>query len=84
MQVIKRSLLMEYLLLALLATLFAVLLGSAIGMALLEWRLKLPSGDLIWLGALSALAISLLSLGLGSAYLLRRLTSRPAILLRET
>ena len=84
MQVIKRSLLMEYLLLALLATLFAVLLGSAIGMALLEWRLKLPSGDLIWLGALSALTISLLSLGLGAAYLLRRLTSRPAILLRET
>lgn len=82
-RVIKRSLLMEYLLLAVLASLFAVLLGSAIALALLEWRLKLPSGDLLWLGVLCALTVSLLSLGLGAAYLMRRLTIRPAILLRE-
>ena len=83
MQVIKRSLLVEYLLLAILASVFALLLGSAIALPLLEWRLKLPSGDLIWIGALSAFSVSLLSLGLGARYVLRRLKISPAILLRE-
>ena len=80
---IKRSLQLEYLLLALISSLFAVLLGSAIALPLLQLRLKLPSVDLIWLGALVAASVSSLALGLGAVYLLRRLRLRPAILLRS-
>jgi putative ABC transport system permease protein len=80
---IKRSLQLEYLLLAFVSSLFAVLLGSAIALPLLQLRLKLPSADLVWLGALVALSISSLALGLGAVYLMRRLRIRPAILLRS-
>jgi len=80
---IRQSLQLEYLLLALVASLFAVLLGSAIALPLLQWRLKLPSADLLWLGALVAIGVSSLALGLGASYLMRRLRLRPAILLRS-
>jgi putative ABC transport system permease protein len=80
---IKRSLQLEYLLLSLIASVFAVLLGSAIALPLLQLRLKLPSADLIWLGAVVAFSVSSLALGLGASYLLRRLRLRPAILLRS-
>jgi putative ABC transport system permease protein len=81
---IRQSLQLEYLLLALLASLFAVLLGTAIALPLLQWRLKLPSLDLVWLGALVALGVSSLALGFGAAYLMRRLRLRPAELLRSS
>jgi len=80
---IKRSLRLEYLLLALIASVFAILLGAAIALPLLQLRLKLPSTDLVWLGALVAISVSSLALGLGATYLLRRLRLRPAILLRS-
>jgi len=80
---IKRSLQLEYLLMALIASVFAILLGSAIALPLLELRLKLPSTDLIWLGALVAISVSSLALGIGASYILRRLRIRPAILLRS-
>jgi putative ABC transport system permease protein len=80
---IKHSLQLEYLLLALIASVFAVLLGAAIALPLLQLRLKLPSADLVWLGALVAISVSSLALGLGATYLLRRLRLRPAILLRS-
>ena len=84
MSSIRQSLQMEYLLLALLASLFAVLLGTAIALPLLQWRLKLPSLDLVWLGALVAVGVSSLALGFGAAYLMRRLRLRPAALLRSS
>ena len=80
---IRRSLQLEYLLLALVASLFAVALGSAIALPLLQFRLKLPSADLVWLGAVVAVGVSALALGLGATYLLRRLRVRPALLLRD-
>jgi putative ABC transport system permease protein len=80
---IKRSLQLEYLLLALIASVFAVLLGAAIALPLLQLRLKLPSADLIWLGALVAICVSTLALGIGASYILRRLRIKPAILLRS-
>jgi putative ABC transport system permease protein len=80
---IKRSLQLEYFLLAVVASLFAVLLGSAIALPLLQLRLTLPSVDLIWIGALVAVSVSSLALGLGAVYLLQRLRIRPAVLLRS-
>ncbi len=81
--VIKRSLYMEYLLLALVTSAFAVLLGSAIAWPLLNLRLKVPSGGLLWLGVATAVLVSVLSLSLGARYLFRRLRLTPAVLLRE-
>ena len=83
MSVIRHSLRLEYLLLALLTSIFAILLGSAIALSLLHFRLKLPGIDLVWLGALTAFGVSGLSASLGARYLLRRLRLRPAVLLRS-
>ena len=80
---IRRSLHLEYMLLAIITSSFAILLGSALALPLLEYRLKLPSGELIWLGVITALSVSMLSLGLGAKYLLQRLKVRPAVLLRN-
>lgn len=80
---IRKSLHLEYLLLALITSVFAILLGSAIAIPLLHWRLKLPSQDLIWMGAATAFAVSLISLSLGARYLLKRLSIKPADLLRS-
>jgi putative ABC transport system permease protein len=81
--VIRRSLYAEYLLLAVLTALFAIALGSAIALPLLQLRMKLPSHDLLWSGASVGIVTSILSLGLGTRYLLARLRISPAILLRD-
>ena len=83
LSVIKNSLHMEYFLLAFTTSLFAVLVGSALALPLLNQRLKLPSEDLIWLGIITAISISGISLSLGARYLFRRLQLKPAILLRN-
>ena len=80
---IRKSLQLEYLLLAVVTASFALLLGSTIALPLLEIRMKLPSVDLIWVGALTAGFVSVLALGLGAQYLLRRLRLKPALLLRD-
>ena len=80
---IKHSLHLEYLLLAIITSTFAILLGSVLAMPLLNYRLKLPSGDLVWLGAITALSVSVIALGLGAKYLLSRLKVKPAVLLRN-
>ena len=79
---IRRGLQLEYLLLALVTSLFAVVLGAAIALPILQYRIKLPSEDLLWLGALVALSVSSLSLSLGARYLMRRLRVNPVVLLR--
>jgi putative ABC transport system permease protein len=83
MDVIRRSLHLEYVLLAVITSTFAVLLGAAIAMPLLALRLKLPTDDLLGLGLLTAAGVSGLSLHLGARYLIRRLRVRPAELLRR-
>ena len=82
MAVIRNSLHLEYVLLAVTTSAFAVLLGALIAMPLLSWRLKLPIDNLLWAGVGIAAAVSALSLHLGARYLLRRLRVRPAVLLR--
>ena len=84
LSVIRHSLQLEYLLLAMVTAFFAILLGSAMALPLLEWHMKLPSYDLLWAGALTAIAVSITALGLGTYYLLRQLRLRPAILLRDS
>jgi putative ABC transport system permease protein len=83
LSVIRKSLYIEFLLIALVTALFAVILGSAIALPLLEWRMKLPSTDLIWVGLLAALVVSVSTLVIGAQYLHRRMNIQPAILLRK-
>lgn len=80
---IHRSLRMEYLLLAVVTSLFAILLGSAIALPLLEYRLKLPVEAPLGLGVVVALAVSTVCLQLGAYYLMKRLRLSPALLLRS-
>lgn len=80
---IRRSLQFEYLLLALLTSAFAIVVGSALAMALLHFRLELESSGLLWTGMLTAVVVSSCSLGLGAAYLVRQLQLSPAQLLRS-
>lgn len=80
---IRRALLLESLLLALLATGFATVLGAIIALPLATWRLKLPASDLLWLGALVALVIAVTALLAGLLHTWRRLRLQPATLLRE-
>ena len=63
LSVIRKSLYLEFLLIALVTTLFAVLLGSAIALPLLEWRMKLPAADLVWVGLLTALVVKCVDAG---------------------
>ncbi len=80
---IKVSLYLEYLLLAVITSLFAITLGAAIAFSLLHFRLKLSSEDLLWLGTLTALLVSMTSLGLSAQYWLSRLKLKPALLLKN-
>ena len=80
---IRRGLQLEYLLLALVTSLFAILLGAAIALPVLHYRIKLPGEDLLWLGALVAFTVSSLSLALGARYLMHRLRVNPVVLLRS-
>ena len=79
---IRSGLRLEYLLLAGVTSLFAIVLGAAIALPLMRYRLKLPADDLLWLGALVAVTVSSLSLALGARYLLHRLRVNPVTLLR--
>lgn len=82
--VIRASLSLEYALIALIVSAFAIALGSAIAFGLLEYRLRLEAGDIWWSGALVAVLVSAASLGLGARHLLRRLRLAPAELLRAS
>ena len=79
---LRRVLRWEYLLLALVTAAFAILLGSVLAAALLRWRLELDASGLYWTGAVTALGVSLVSLGAGAQVLLAQLKLSPARLLR--
>jgi putative ABC transport system permease protein len=79
---LKRALLCEYALLAAITAVFAILAGSLLATALLRWRLEMDPSGLYWSGALMALLVSVISLGLGARYLLRQMRLNPAMLLR--
>jgi putative ABC transport system permease protein len=79
---LRQVLVWEYLLLAAVTAGFALLAGSALATALLQWRLDMSPAGLYWSGGLTALLVSGLSLGLGARYLLGQMRLSPAMLLR--
>ncbi len=81
-RVIRRALLLEYSLLAFLTSVFAVIAGSTIAVALLDYRLELEVEISWWLGVATAVGVSGTSLALGAWYLLGQLRLSPALLLR--
>lgn len=81
---IRSSLTIEFALVALLVSVFAVVLGGMIALGLLEYRLKLNAAGLWWTGAAVAVLVSAVSLGLGARHLLKRLRLEPAALLRSS
>jgi putative ABC transport system permease protein len=82
-QAIRLSMLLETGLLTLLSTVFATVLGALIALPLAGMLLKLPAGDLWWIGALVAGAVSALALLGGLLPTLRAMRLNPALLLRE-
>ena len=80
---LRRVLYWEYLLLAVVTAGFAMLAGSGLATGLLRWRLDLDPMGLYWTGALTALGVSGVSLGLGARYLLAQMRLNPAMLLRS-
>ncbi|WP_291013640.1 FtsX-like permease family protein [Hydrogenophaga sp.] len=80
---LQRVLVWEYALLAAVTSLFAIVAGSALATGLLRWRLEMDPIGLYWSGALTALLVSAISLGLGARYLLRQMQLNPALLLRS-
>jgi putative ABC transport system permease protein len=80
---IRRSLVLEYLLLATVTSAFAIVLGTVIAVPLLVYELKLPPTFPIWPAAVAAICTSVTCLHVGARYLLRRLRLQPALLLRS-
>lgn len=81
---IRNSMLLETGLLTFLATVFATALGSLIALPVADLALKLPAGDLWWIGALVAGAVSALALLGGLLPTLRAMRLNPAVLLRDS
>jgi len=81
--VLRQLLLWEYALLALVTAGFAILAGSVLATGLLLWRLDLNLTGLYWTGAVTAIGVRTVSLGLGARYLLGQMRLEPALLLRS-
>lgn len=80
---LRRVLVWEYVLLAAVTAGFALLAGSALATALLQWRLDMSPAGLYWSGLLTAAGVSAMSLGMGARYLLAQMRLNPAMLLRS-
>ena len=82
LSVIRTSLGMEYVLLALVTSVFALGLGILIALPLLHFQLKLPLMFPVWPPVIAAFGVSSICLYAGASYLMRRLHLQPATLLR--
>ena len=82
LSVIKYSLSMEYVLLALVTSVFALVLGILIALPLLHFQLRLPLTFPLWPALIAAFGVSSICLYAGASYLMRRLQLKPATLLR--
>ena len=80
---LRRVLIWEYALLALVTGGFATVAGSVLATALLRWRLEIDPSGLYWTAAVTALGVSIFSLGAGARWLLAQMRLNPALLLRS-
>jgi putative ABC transport system permease protein len=80
---LRRVLAWEYGVLAAVTAAFALVAGSALATALLQWRLEMTPAGLYWTGALTAIGVGGLSLALGARVLLAQMRLSPALLLRS-
>ena len=83
LEVIRRSLQIEYTMLAVITSMFAIVLGSTLALALMKYSLQLESADALWVGAVTAIGVSSSALALGARHVLRQLRLAPAVLLRS-
>ncbi len=80
--VIRASLSMEYVLLALVTSVFGLALGILIALPLMHFQLRLPLTFPLWPAVIAAFGVSSICLYAGADYLMRRLKLQPASLLR--
>jgi putative ABC transport system permease protein len=81
--VIQSALRLEYVLMALVASTVAAVLGITIAATILHYRLELPASGQWWLGALLALAAGAGALAAGARYIQKELKLSPAVHLRS-
>jgi putative ABC transport system permease protein len=82
LSIIRLSLSMEYVLLALVTSIFALVLGILVALPLLHFQLRLPLEFPVWPAVVAAFGVSSVCLYAGADYLMRRLQLQPASLLR--
>ncbi|MEQ8859189.1 MAG: FtsX-like permease family protein [Pseudomonadales bacterium] len=82
LSIIRLSLGMEYVLLALVTSIFALVLGVLIALPMLHFQLRLPLTFPVWPALVAAFGVSSVCLYAGADYLMRRLHLQPASLLR--
>ena len=82
LSVIRQSLSMEYVLLAMVTSVFALVLGILIALPMLHFQLRLPLTFPLWPALIAAFGVSTACLYAGASYLMRRLHLQPATLLR--
>lgn len=83
MSVVLKSVVFEYALLAVVLSVFAWFLGSALAQALLSLWLKIDSSGGVWIGAIVATGASSICLLAGALWLVLTLRVTPAILLKR-
>ena len=84
MSVVIKSVAIEYTLLAIVLSLFAIIAGGSLAQLLLTFWLKIDSTGSAWAGVLVALSASVLCLFAGALWLMRTLSAKPAILLKRS
>jgi len=80
---VMKSVVFEYGLLAVVLSLFAMVVGSILAQTMLTYWLKISSSGSFWTGALVAVAASTLCLFAGALWLLLTLKATPAALLKR-
>ena len=83
MNVVMQSVIIEYALLAIVLSAFAMIVGGAIAQLILTLWLKLPSDGVAWAGAAVASSASVLCLLAGAIWLVSTLRVSPAVLLKR-
>ncbi len=82
LSIIQQSLRMEYVLLAVVTSVFALVLGILIVLPMLHFQLRLPLNFPVWPAVVAAFGVSSVCLYAGARYLMRQLHIQPASLLR--